>query len=252
MVAEHGHGGEVFHLVVFRRRGAVRIDMVDLSGLRPASARVLRMQPMMGLPSGLDRVRWKQSVNSPQPASTPRMGAPRATAESEAFQHERAGAFRHDETVAVLREWPNRACGGSFWSRVPTAARKRISARIDRGVGADAKRRVRFAAPDRLDAELDRRAPDAQAVESEIGEPLVPKRSADGSRPSRTESARDMAEASRPARRASCRHSRTRRSEGAPFRARCCHSISTGATARNSGPGNRPSGKVIAASCGFC
>src|SRR6266542_3198177 len=28
------------------------------SGVRPASATALRMQPMMALPSGLDRVRW--------------------------------------------------------------------------------------------------------------------------------------------------------------------------------------------------
>ena len=40
------------------------------------------MQPMMGLPSGLDRVRWNESVNSPQPATTPRIDAPRAFADS--------------------------------------------------------------------------------------------------------------------------------------------------------------------------
>ena len=52
------------------------------SGSMPASASVFRTQPMIGLPSGLDRVRWKESVNSPQPATTPSIGAPRATAAS--------------------------------------------------------------------------------------------------------------------------------------------------------------------------
>jgi hypothetical protein len=42
----------------------------------------LRMQPMMALPSGLERVRWNESAISPQPASTPRIFAPRATADS--------------------------------------------------------------------------------------------------------------------------------------------------------------------------
>ena len=40
------------------------------------------VQPMIGLPSGLDRVRWKASVISPQPSSTPRIVARRALADS--------------------------------------------------------------------------------------------------------------------------------------------------------------------------
>src|SRR5262249_56165710 len=40
------------------------------------------MQPMIGLRSGLDRVRWNASAISPQPAMTPRMRAPRARADS--------------------------------------------------------------------------------------------------------------------------------------------------------------------------
>ena len=42
----------------------------------------LRMQPMIGLPSGLERVRWNESAISPQPANTPRIFAPRAVADS--------------------------------------------------------------------------------------------------------------------------------------------------------------------------
>src|ERR1039458_3819224 len=50
------------------------------SGVRPASLIALAMQPIIGLPSGLERVRWKASVISPQPSSTPRILAPRALA----------------------------------------------------------------------------------------------------------------------------------------------------------------------------
>ena len=31
-LAEHGRDAEIFHLVVFRRAGAVRVDVVDLVG----------------------------------------------------------------------------------------------------------------------------------------------------------------------------------------------------------------------------
>ncbi len=44
--------------------GAVRVDVVDVArASRPASASALRMQPMIGLPSGLERVRWKESAS---------------------------------------------------------------------------------------------------------------------------------------------------------------------------------------------
>ena len=104
MVAEHDGGGDIFHLVVFRRRGAVRVDVVDLLGLMPASASVLRMQPMIGLPSGLERVRWKEFG---QFAAAGDDAEDRGAARDRgliAFQHQRAGAFGHDEAVAVLRE----------------------------------------------------------------------------------------------------------------------------------------------------
>ena len=74
-----------------------------------------------------------------------------------AFQHQRAGAFRHHEAVAVLGERPRRAL------RLVVAGRQRREQgkadqrfRVDRAVGADAQRRIGLAAADRLDAELDR------------------------------------------------------------------------------------------------
>ena len=74
-----------------------------------------------------------------------------------AFQHQGAGAFRHDEAVAVLGERPGGAlrivvAGGQ--RREQREADQRF--RIDRAVGADAQRRLGLAAADRLDAELDR------------------------------------------------------------------------------------------------
>src|ERR1051326_1936456 len=50
------------------------------SGASPASAIALRTLAMIGFSSGLERVRWKESAISPQPAITPRISAPRALA----------------------------------------------------------------------------------------------------------------------------------------------------------------------------
>ena len=97
------------------------------------------MQAMIGLPSGEERVRWNPSAISPQPSTTPRIVAPRASRMRQAFQHQRAGALRHHETVAILAE---RARGGL--RRVVAGGQRRQQREadqalgIDRGVGADA------------------------------------------------------------------------------------------------------------------
>ncbi len=95
-----------------------------------------------------------------------------------AFQHQRAGAFGHDEAVAVLGERP---CRGM---RRIVAHRQRRQQRepdqvfqIDRAVGRDAQRGVGFAAADGFDAELDgagaggacRRERNRRALGAEIG-----------------------------------------------------------------------------------
>ena len=74
-----------------------------------------------------------------------------------AFQHQRAGAFRHHEAVAGLGE---RTRG---FRRLVVLRRQRRQQReadhgfrIDRAVGADAQRGAGLAAADRLDAKLDR------------------------------------------------------------------------------------------------
>src|SRR5215475_12814805 len=85
-------------------------------------------------------------------------------------------------------------------------------------------------------------APDAQAVDTEIGEPLVPKRSA---RCSATDAnkQRSWIAWKRPdalARKRSSYPTASLAPEPAASTSRCGHSISTGATARNSGPGKSP------------
>ena len=61
-------------------------ERVRLEQISPTFSKVTLkfgfMQPMIGLPSGEERVRWKESVSSPQPAITPRIFAPRAVAAS--------------------------------------------------------------------------------------------------------------------------------------------------------------------------
>ena len=74
-----------------------------------------------------------------------------------AFQHQRAGAFRHDEAVAVLGERLGRGLRRIVLGRQRRQQRKPDQRfRIDRAVGRDAQRGVGFAAADRFDAELDR------------------------------------------------------------------------------------------------
>ena len=73
-----------------------------------------------------------------------------------AFKHQRAGAFRHDETVAIFRERLGRSLRRIVLGRQRRQQRKPDQGfRIDRAVGRDAQRGVGFAAADRLDAELD-------------------------------------------------------------------------------------------------
>ena len=138
------------------------------------------MQPMIGLPSGLERVRWKASAISPQPFDDAEDLCAARRRGLEAFQHERAGAFGHDEAVAVLGEGL-RGLLPADRSEVESAesSEKRIS---DSGLtepsvpmqsAASVSPRRIASTPSWIAV-----APDAQAVDSEIGEPLVPKLSA--------------------------------------------------------------------------
>ena len=105
-------------------------------------------------------MRWKESVSLFAAAAQARratMRAARDHAASVAFQHQCAGAFRHHEPVAVLGERLRRCLWRVVLGRQRRQQRKphqRFG--IDRAVGRHAQRRIGFAAPDRLDAELDR------------------------------------------------------------------------------------------------
>jgi hypothetical protein len=115
------------------------------------------MQPMIGLPSGLERVRWNESVSSPQPATDAENFRAAAHRGFIAFQHHRAGAFRHHKPSRFFENGFEAACGGSFCvdkRRQQREPHQRF--RIDRAVGRHAQRRIALAAADRLDAELDR------------------------------------------------------------------------------------------------
>ena len=138
------------------------------------------MQPMIGLPSGLDRVRWKESASSPQPAMTPRMRRPARDGGLIAFQHQRAGAFRHHEAVAVL----GKRLGRGGMRRLVLRRQRRQQRKADQASGLTepsvATHSAASASPRRIASTPSwiALAPDAQAVDSEIGEPLVPKVSA--------------------------------------------------------------------------
>ena len=133
--------------------------------------------------------------------------------------------------------------GGSFWVERAERSEKRIERfRVHRAVGADAQSRVRLAAPDRLDAELDRgaagraggrerdrRALGAEAVGDAVGdraeeEQVVPFLEAAARGGLQEVAIGDVAVLARRFRE----------------RLRCGHSISTGGTAMKRAPGKSP------------
>src|SRR5262249_1893709 len=84
-LAEYRRYAEIFHLVVLGGAGAMRVDVVDIVGGKLGVRDGVTDAP----DDGFDVVagawaggRWNESAISPQPASTPRIFAPRATADS--------------------------------------------------------------------------------------------------------------------------------------------------------------------------
>jgi hypothetical protein len=135
------------------------------------------------------------------------------------------------------------ACGGSFAVDSADKSEKRISdsALTEPSVPMQS---AALASPRRIASTPSwiALAPEAQAVDTEIGEPLVPKRSA---RCSATDANRQRSWMAwkRPdalARKRSSYPTASLAPEPAASTSRCGHSISTGATARNSGPGKSP------------
>ena len=101
-LAEHGGDAQVFHLVVLRRAGAVRVDVIDVLG-RDAGVRERIVHAADDRLAVGARSRAVEGVRH--------LAAAFEHAEDfraarlcgfEAFQHQRAGALRHDEAVAIL------------------------------------------------------------------------------------------------------------------------------------------------------
>ena len=203
------------------------------------------MHAMIGLPSGEDRVRWNPSATSPQPSTTASTSAPPSPRVGETFQHQRPGALGHHEPLAVLAERARRR-------------RRRIVARgqrrqqgepdqalgIDRRIGADHQRGVRLTSADRLHPKLDRRSARGAGRRGRHRRALRPEpfRQCLADRTEQEPPVIQARTSRSPATRN--RSSYVTASFGAatqrPARNAASHSISTGGSARNSGPGKSP------------
>src|SRR5436190_1572023 len=140
-----------------------------------ASARALRTQPMIGLPSGLERVRWNESASSPQPAITPRILAPRAVADSRLSITRAPAPSAITKPSRFLENGFDAPPGGSFCVDSADSSENRITASglTEASVATQSAASV---SPRRIASTPSWIAltPDAQAVVIVIGEPLVP------------------------------------------------------------------------------
>ena len=155
---EHGGDAQIFHFVVFRRRGAVRVDVVDLfrrhAGIRQCLAHTADDRFAVGAGAGaVERVgQFTTAGNDPENRGAARDGG------FVAFKHQCACAFRHHKAVAILRERFGRSLGRLVLGRQRRQQGKPDNAfRIDRPFGCDAQGGVRLAATNGFNAELDRR-----------------------------------------------------------------------------------------------
>src|ERR1700737_1856868 len=140
----------------------------------PASDSALRTQPTIGLPSGLDRVRWNESASSPQPATMPRMVAPRAVAASRLSSTSAPAPSAITKPSRFFENGFTALRGGAFWVESADSNENRIKA-SGLTEPAVATQSAASASPLRIASTPTwlAVAPDAQAVDSEIGEPLV-------------------------------------------------------------------------------
>ena len=135
-----------------------------------------RIAATMGAPSGLDRVRWEAvaAFARAEHIAEDRRRAPARSASS----NEGRAALAHDEAVAVLGERLRRPL-----RRIVLRRQGREEREADEIPGSRNHRcrcRAQPVSPRRIASTPSwiAVAPDEQAVESEIGEPLVPKLSA--------------------------------------------------------------------------
>src|ERR1700736_6259708 len=103
----------------------------------PASDNALRTHPMIGLPSGLDGVRWNESASSPQPATMPRTVAPRAVAASRLSSTSAPAPSAITKPSRFFENGRTAACGAGL------AAGDGFAAELDRGGAGGTGRRQR-------------------------------------------------------------------------------------------------------------
>src|SRR6185436_2089064 len=238
-LSKHRRNAEIFHLVVLGGAGAMRVDVVDVLGQEPGildgAADASDDRLAVGARAGaVERVRHLAAAGeNAEDVRAARDGG------IVALEHERGGAFGHDEAVAVLGKRLCRRLRRIVRCRERGQQREADQClRINRAVGADAERGLGFAAAPSWIA----LAPDAQAVDTEMGEPLVPNWSArcSATEPNRQRSWMAWKRPEALARRRSSYPTASLAPDAAASTSRCGHSISTGATARNSGPGKSP------------
>ena len=144
-LAEHGRQRQMLHLVVFRRRGAVRVDVVDLvfaqAGIGKCGADRGDRRRAVRLGAGAVEVVGLFAAAA-QDAENGRAARDRASSDSSTSA---AAAFGEDEAVAILartasRPFPARRCG----SKAPKAARSGSAPR------RSPNRRRRSTAPGRI------------------------------------------------------------------------------------------------------
>ncbi len=134
---------------------------------------------MIGLPSGLDRVRWNASAISPQPSTTPRILAPRASAPSMLSSTSAPAPSAITKPSRFLANGFAAAPGSPLQVDSADSSEKRISdsgftdPSVPMHSAVSVSPRRIASTPSWIAV-----APDAQAVDSEIGEPLVPNLSA--------------------------------------------------------------------------
>src|SRR6478735_2225945 len=130
---------------------------------------------MIGLPSGLKRVRLKESAISPHPSINPRIFAPRALAWARLSSTSAPAPSAITKPSRFLENGLAARCGGLLEVDSADRSEKRISASglIEPSVATQSAAPV---SPRRIASTPSwiALAPEAQAVDSEIGEPCVP------------------------------------------------------------------------------
>ena len=179
-LAEHGDAAHRLHLVVLRRAGAVSVDRVDLVRGEPG---IVDRLADRGDDRGAVRARARAVEAVALLAAAEHVaedrGAPRPRALSASSRTSAAAPSPMTKPSRFLENGFAAPSGGSFWVESADRSEKRTSdsgftePSVPMQSAASISPRRIASTPSWIAV-----APEEQAVESEIGEPLVPKRSA--------------------------------------------------------------------------